>query len=115
MQRPLDVVGELSLLSGSGVELSVRADGRIIELGIKTVAQGYALASQISDHRQRTQILEQAQDVLKMADLIIHFRVAKRTVALLSGNSRPTVLSRLSGVAPVEIRPLALLLAMLRL
>ena len=52
MQRPLDVVGELSLLSG-GVELSVRADGRIIELGIKTVAQGYALASQISDHRQR--------------------------------------------------------------
>ena len=115
MTRALDVVGELSLLSGSGIKISCKADGRIIEVGIESIRHGYSLATKLSNRRQRAQMLKHIQEALDMADLTIHFRVAKRTVALLKASSRPTLLSKLSGVAPVEIKPLALLLAVLKI
>jgi len=114
MNRSLNVVGELSLLNGSGIEISIKADGRVIELGMDKVMHGYSLANRISNRRQRAQLLKHVQAALTKADLIVHIRVAKRVIALLTPRSRPTLLSKLSGVAPVEIKPLALLLAFLR-
>lgn len=115
MSRSLDVIGDLSLLSGDGIEISVRANGQVIELGMATLAHGYSLANRISNRQQRAQLLEHLQTALTKSDLILHIRVAKRVVALLTPNSRPTFLAKLSGVAPVEIKPLALLLAILKL
>ncbi len=115
MTRPLDIIGELSLMSGSNIELSIKANGRIIELQVASLKDGYSLASELNGRQQLTQKLEQFQEVLAMSDLALHFRVAKRIVALLTPHSRPTLLSRLSGVAPVELKPLALLLVLLRL
>ncbi len=115
MNRSLDVIADLSLVSGGGIEISVKADGNVIELGMEKVTHGYALANRTMSRQNRAQFLEHLQAALTKADLTLHVRIAKRVVALLTPSSRPTLLAKLSGVAPVEIKPLALFLAILKL
>ena len=40
MTRPLDIFAELSLLSDSGAEMAVKANGRVIELEMSAHAYG---------------------------------------------------------------------------
>ena len=115
MKKPINIFGELSLLSGSGLEISIKADERIIELEMVKIRDGFSLAKRFSDRRQRRKNLERLQTLLAMADLIVHIRVAKRLVGLLTPHSHPTLLAKFFGVAPVELKPLALILVLLRL
>ena len=114
MTRPLDIFAELSLLSDSGAEMAIKANGRVIELEMSSLKDGFLVAKKFTDRQQRKQTLERSQQVLAMSDVVLHIRIAKRIIGLLTPQSRPTLLSRLFGIAPVELKPLALFLALLR-
>ncbi len=43
MTRHLDIIGELSLSSGGNIKLSIKANGRIIELQIASLKDGYSM------------------------------------------------------------------------
>ena len=115
MTQPLDIFAELSLLSGSGVAMSIKANGRVIELEMASLKDGYLIANKLTDRQQRKGILERFQQILAMSDVVLHIRIAKRVIGLLTPHSRPTLLSRLFGIAPVELKPLALFLALVRI
>ena len=115
MTRPLDIYADLTLMSDSGAKMAVKADGRVIELEMSSLKDGYLVANKLTNRQQRKQTLERSQQVLAMSDVVLHIRIAKRIIALLTPQSRPTLLSRLLGIAPVEIKPLALFLVLLRI
>ncbi len=115
MTQPLDIFAELSLLSDSGIEMAIKGNGRVIELEMASLKDGYIIAKKFSDRQQRKQALKLSQQVLATSDVVLHIRIAKRVIGMLTPHSRPTLLSRLFGIAPVEIKPLALFLALLRI
>jgi len=55
------------------------------------------------------------QRALQVADLTLQFRVRQLVVAQFSPQSRPTLMSRLLGLGPVQVRTLASLRALLHM
>ena len=53
MTRPLDIFAELSLLSDSGAEMAIKANGRVIELEMSSLKDGYLIAKKFTDRQQR--------------------------------------------------------------
>jgi hypothetical protein len=115
MNTPLNVFAQLSVLSDRGETISVSAEDEIITVDFPDFWTSRALVKrQFPNRANRESSISKLHNGLKQTDLAIEFRVAKRLVARLNPQSQPNVVSRLLGVAPVELLPVPLLLSMLQ-
>lgn len=116
VNAPLNVFAQLSMLNDTGEAISVSAENQIIWVDMPSVALSRSLSKQYMSRRAaREKLLHNVHEGLKYADLAVEFRVAKRIVARLRPQSRPNFLSRLLGYGPLELQPIPILLALLRL
>lgn len=110
----IDVLGELSVVGGSGDELRLTGRGAVVTLELPSLGVGRAMARSSSLGRtQRTKLIARLHDGLLLVDVTLQVAVAGRPVAQLAPGSKAGLLSRLLGLGKFEIRPMALLLALL--
>lgn len=115
MNVPLNVFAQLSVLSDRGETISVSAEDNLVIVDLPDFWTSRALVKrQFPNRANRETSIDQLHNGLKQTDLSVEFRVARRLVARLNPQSRPNLLSRLLGVAPVELLPIPLLLSMLQ-
>lgn len=113
MNAPLNVFAQLSVLSDRGETISVSAEDEIITVDFPDFWTSRALVKrQFPNRADRETSIDKLHNGLKQTDLAIEFRVARRLVARLNPQSQPNTLSRLLGVAPVELLPIPLLLCL---
>lgn len=110
---PLCVDARLTLVNDRGSEVVVAADGGTItiaapSLWIMAPYRGWLVGGRLDA------ALGLAERWLTRADLMIEFRVAGRLVALMGAEARPGYLSRVAGLAPLELRIGALLLSLFK-
>ena len=115
MSEPLDVSARLSLTDENGNEISVSAEKEIITVMLPSLWVASPMLRQLTNRRRRTWMMENVHGGLKHADLRIEFRIAHRVVALLGPQSRPSWLSRIVGVGPVELKIVPILLSMFKI
>ncbi|MDJ0862294.1 MAG: hypothetical protein QNJ82_08655 [Gammaproteobacteria bacterium] len=108
---PVDVLGELSVLSGEGAQFSVAAKGDRISVELPSLAAGRSVAKQAAGRLQRKAMLSKLHAGLRVADLTLEVNVAGTLVAHLAPDSETTLLARLLGISPMRVRPLGLLRA----
>ena len=103
MPHALDVVGQLMLeMGGSSARVEARDDTIVVELpGLR---DGLAILKGQPGGRERRRAILQIHQALTGAGLRLEARVGPRTVALLGVGARAGLISRLLGVAPLEIR-----------
>jgi len=111
---PLAVFADLTLLAADGERVTVAADGPVITVTLPQLrSRRWALGPRI-DRGGRRALLARMHHALQVADLTLQFKVRRRLVAQLRPASRPTLVSRLLGVGPLEVRLLSSLLSLLR-
>lgn len=111
---PIDVLGELSLVSEGSGELRVAAQGDVISVDLPSLSAGRSLARQAAGRAKRREAIDRLHAGLRFADLTLNVNVAGTLIAHLAPNSETTLMSRLLGVGPMELRPMGLLLALVR-
>ena len=114
MTRPVDVLGELSLIGEGGEQLQVEGRGEAIAVTVPNLWVGRSLARQAAGRAKRQGVINRLQAGLRRVDLTLHVHVAGRPIARLAPHSKATWLSRLLGLGAVELKPAGLLLAVLR-
>lgn len=114
MTLPVDVLGELSLSVEGGEQLLVEGHSDTIAVDLPSLSAGRSLVKHANGRSQRQRVIGSLQAGLRHADLTLQVRVAGRPVAHLAPQSKATVLSRLLGLGPMKIKPLALFLAIFR-
>jgi hypothetical protein len=115
MNVPLNVFAQLSVLSDRGETISVSAEDELIIVDFPDFWTSRALVKrQFPNRANRETSIAKLHSGLKQTDLAIEFRVARRLVARLNPRSQPNMLSRLLGVAPVELLPIPILFSMLQ-
>ena len=103
MRAPLNVEGDVEALI-AGHTVLVRAEGNVIEIDLPGVRAGMVALRGTGWRRQRKSVISQVSAALRLADLTVQVRLAGGTIARLGAGARPGVLSRLLGLAPVEVR-----------
>ena len=112
--KPLAVFADLTLLAADGERVTIAADGPVITFTLPRLpSRRWALGPR-ADRGQRRSLLARLHRALQIADLTLQFKVRRRLVAQLRPASRPTLVSRLLGVGPIEVRLLPGMLALLR-
>lgn len=115
MRRPVDVLGELSVTSEGGEKLRVEGRGDAISIALPSLWVGRSLARPTAGGRsKRKAAISRLQAGLRRADLTLQVHVAGRPIARLAPHSEATLLSRLMGLGPMELKPMGLLLAAFR-
>ncbi len=109
---PVDVLGELSVLSEGAGELRVAAKGAVISVDLPSVGAGRILARQVAARMKRHEAIERLHAGLRLADLTLEVSVAGTPVAHLAPASEATLLSRLLGVSPMQLKPMGLVRAL---
>ena len=109
---PVDVLGELSVLSEGAGELRVAAKGAVISVDLPSVAAGRVLARQVAGRMKRNEAIDRLHSGLRLADLTLEVTVAGTPIAHLAPASETTLLSRLLGVSPMKLKPMGLLRAL---
>jgi hypothetical protein len=100
---PLAIHADLSLLTADGEIVTVTAADMVIEVTLpKLWSRGWAMGP-LADRRRRQSLLIRLQRGLQIADLTLRFNVRQHVVAQLQPHSQPTRLSRLLGLAAVEV------------
>ena len=103
MQIPLEVVGELrAAVADETVLITARSD--TISVDIPSLRVGLLALRGVGGRKQRSQTISRANVVLQVTALSVRFRVAGGTVAILGSAARPGAVSRILGLAPLEIR-----------
>ena len=110
---PVDVLGELAVLNECGGEFRVAAQGAIISVELPSLSAGRKLAGQAAGRKTREATIQRLHKALRLGDLTLNVNVAGRQVASLTPDSQDSLLSRLLGVAPMELRPVGLLRVLL--
>ncbi len=108
---PVDVLGELSVLSEDGGQISVAANGDRISVDLPSLAAGRSVAKQAAGRIQRKALFNKLHAGLRFADLTLEVNVAGTLIAHLAPDSRTTLLARVLGVSPMKVKPLGLLRA----
>ncbi len=108
MPHALDVVGQLMVeMGGSSARVEARCDTIVVELpGLR---DGLAILKGWPGGRGRRRAIGGIHDGLTSAGLSLEIKVGSRTVARLGVGARAGVVSRLLGLAPLEVRAAGLL------
>ena len=102
MRAPLDVAGEVQVLVADQT-VRVTAIKNTITVDIPTLRVGMVALRGVGRRKQRATMISRLGAALHFADLSVQFRVAGGTIATLGAGARPGLLSRLLGVAPLQI------------
>ncbi|GEM_PF-2548967 len=100
---PLAIYADLSLLAADAEVVTVTATGTVIDVTLPRLWSRHWAIGPLADRRQRQSLLARLQRDLQVADLTLRFKVRQHVVAQLRPHSQPTRLSRLLGLAAVEI------------
>ncbi len=103
MQVPLEVVGEIEALT-AGQAVRVTARKTTITIDLPNLRVGMMAFRGTGGRKQRAKTISRVNTLLHRTDLTVEFQLAGGTFALLGAKARPGLLSRLFGIAPVEIR-----------
>ncbi len=114
MPKPVDVLGELSVIGDGGVQIQVEGRGDSISVALPSLRVGRSLARQAAGRSKRQAVITRLHAGLRRADLTLRVHVAGRPIALLAPRSKATVLSRLLGIGAVELQPVGLFLSVFR-
>lgn len=114
MARPVVFLGELAVTGEKGEQLRVQGRGDAIAINLPNLWTGRSLARQTQGRTERQLAISRLQKLLQRADLTLQVEIANKPIAYLSPHSRITFLSRLLGLGALELKPLALLVAVFR-
>ncbi len=108
MPHALEIVGQLMVeMGGSSARVEAKDDTIVVELpGLR---DGLSILNRWPGGRGRRQAIRRIHNGLSMAGLALDVKVGPRTVARLGVGSRAGVVSRLLGLAPLEVRAAGLL------
>ncbi len=117
---PLDVAGEIrAVVADDAVVISARkktisVDVPNLRVGLLALRGARATLRGAGGRQRRATTISRASAALGLTDLNLEFRLAGGTMAVLGADARPGILSRLLGVAPLEIRLSSALLSVAR-
>ena len=103
LRAPLDVSGEVQALVADET-VRVTAIKNTITVDIPNFRVGMVALRGVGRRKRRAGMISRVAAVLQFADLSVQFRLAGGTVATLGAGARPGLLSRMLGVAPLEIK-----------
>ena len=110
MANALDVLGELMVEIGdSSVRVEARGDTIVVEL--PSLRAGYAILRRSPGGRGRGRTIRRVHDGLAGAGLRLEVRVGPSTIGVMGLGARSGLISRLLGVAPMEVQVGGLLAA----
>jgi hypothetical protein len=101
--------GSVDLIGPNGERISVRGSGASIEIDIERTSFRFRVLSQLPSRRTRTRWLQAGQSALRLAGLAIVVLVDGRPIAYYSGESRGSLLARVLGLGPVDLKTFSIL------
>ena len=115
MPAPLDLHADLVVEHGGREALRLRGDGAVIEATVPNLRAMWLLLSRAAPRgTHRRHALARLAALLAAVDAGVEVRVAAYPVARIGAGARGGALSRVLGLQNVELRPRALLRALLR-
>ena len=103
LQLPLAVAGKVQAVVADQAIL-VTARENTVTVDLPNLRAGMVALRGAGGRKQRAKTLIRAGAALQFTDLNVEFRLAGGAMALLGADARPGLLSRLLGLAPLEIR-----------
>ena len=100
---PLTIHADLSLRAADGAVVTVTATDTVIDVTLPRLWSRQWAVGPLADRRQRESLLTRLQRGLQVADLTLRFKVRQHVVAQLGPHSQTSRLSRLLGLASVEV------------
>lgn len=94
---PLSVETDLAL-AVDGIDVTVESTGSRLLVGVETVPEALEIATRHADADRHIHTL------LTATGITAEIRVRDRIVAVVGADARQTILSRVLGTAPVELR-----------
>jgi hypothetical protein len=108
----LNVDANLALTINGGETVNIIGNGDTVYIDIPDVKT--ALKLWRGQDQTFQNVLEQVQMFIPRADVTFKVRLKKSEIARLGPHTAPNLFSRLAGVAPLELKPLNALFAVLR-
>ena len=102
-QTPLDVFGELQAAVGDD-KVVITAEMDSIKIAMPNLRVVRTAMRSAGSRKLQRHALTQAQGALEATSLTVHFQIGGGTVAALGAAARPGWLSRLLGVAPLQLK-----------
>ena len=103
LQTPLDVFGELQAAVGDDKVL-ITAELDSITVAVPNLRVVRTAMRSAGPRKLQRHALSQAQKALETTSLTVHFQIGGGTVAALGATARAGWLSRLLGVAPLQLK-----------
>ena len=103
LQIPLEIVGEVHAAVADETVL-ITASSDTITVDIPSLRVGLLALRGVGRGKQRSETISRANVVLQLTALSVQFRMAGGTVAILGSAARPGAVSRVLGLAPLDIR-----------
>ena len=103
LQIPLEIVGEVHAAVADETVL-ITASSDTITVDIPSLRVGLLALRGVGRGKQRSETISRANVVLQLTALSVQFRMAGGTVAILGSVARPGAVSRVLGLAPLDIR-----------
>jgi hypothetical protein len=100
---PLTIHADLSLRAADGELVAITATDAVIDVTLPRLWSRHWAIGPLADRRQRELLLARLQRGLLAADLTLRFKVRQHVVAQLGPHSQSTRLSRLLGLAAVDV------------
>ena len=100
---PLDIVGKIKAAVADETVL-IAASKDTITVDIPSLRVGWLALRGTGRGKQRSQAISRADTTLQVMSQSVCIRMGGGTVAMLGSAARPGTLSRLLGLAPLEIR-----------
>jgi hypothetical protein len=100
---PLTIRADLSLRTADGEAVAVTSTGTVVDVTLPRLWSRHWAVGPLADRRQRQLLLARLQRGLQAADLTLRFKVRQHVVAQLGPHSQGTRLSRLLGLAAVDV------------
>ena len=103
MQTPLEIVGDVHASIADETVL-ITASRDTITVDIPSLRVGLLALRGVGGRKQRGETISRASVVLQLTALTLNVRITGGTVAVLGAAARPGLLSRILGLAPLELR-----------
>lgn len=109
---PLLVTGTVSLAGPNGERFQIRGAGDLIEVNIARASLNIGLLSRLPSRSMRRHWLLAGQPALCQAGLSIEILVGGRPVGVYDGQTTGSLLARVLGLGPINLKPFQLLLVL---
>ena len=103
LQTPVDIFGELQAAVGNDKVL-ITAEIDSITVDVPNLRVVRTAMKSAGPRKLQRHALAQAQRALEATSLTVHFQIGGGTVAALGPTARPGWMSRLLGVAPLQLK-----------